>query len=543
MKKKKSPQYSVANIRRRLIQWLKTPFSTNLGLMAIWFLLMAGPDCYFFIQSEEYIKIPYYLSRGFLAAYIFSLIYDGLYSRFLRKPFAVLIFLLIFCFYLVDIFCIVNLKDRYSYDMAAVILGTNANETGEFLQTYLSIQLLIIIFLSIFACIALFKIANIISRKKYIIYIGMIFVAVSLYYSITNNYMLNGIYAKYHSFFEFPELPDLKAHEKDPLIICEKGQQPQNVVIIIGEAFAKSHCSLYGYDKPTNPLLKQLENDSALLVYKHVMSPATHTLQAFQYILNTYQLGREDKTDFAESITLANVAKHAGYKTYWVSNQSKHGQNDNLVGLFADLCDKEEFVDNKFTGLTRWTLDGQVLPVLKSIISEKDSLKFYFVHLMGSHFNCRERYPDNFDKFKEKDYSMHPEHQRRRIAEYDNSVLYNDYVVANIMQLFKSEESVIVYFPDHGMDVYESSDDWYGHARDADPASVNIGRQIPFVIYMSPSYIKHFSQNAERMKANINKDFCTDKLVYTVMDLMNVTFRSSDDVERFSLLSCVQDAE
>ena len=105
----------------------------------------------------------------------------------------------------------------------------------------------------------------------------------------------------------------------------------------------------------------------------------------------------EDSVQMADCPTLPGVARHAGYKTYWVSNQSKHGQNDNLVGVFADLCDEEGFVSNKFSGLNRWSKDNECLPILQSFISDTLARRqCFFVHLMGSHFSFSARYPSSF---------------------------------------------------------------------------------------------------------------------------------------------------
>lgn len=521
----------------KLKDYLAKPFAESFILMLIWFLLMTGPELYFFMQQEMYEEIPYFLSRGFLAAYVFTLIYGIIRNKILRNVYVSFIYILISLFLVVDLFCITNLHDRYNYDMAAIILGTNPNEAGEFLSTYFNWNILFLLVAIFFLSIVMHRFTSHIHMGKAWIFIGGLLIAVSLYFSIKSNYMLNGIYAKYHSFLELPELPDLKAHQHDPQITFEKDSLPNNIAIIIGEAFAKSHCSLYGYEKETNPRLKDLSEDSSLFVFQNVVAPATHTLQAFQYILNTYQKGHEAEYNFADCITIPNVARYAGYKTYWLSNQSKHGQNDNLVGEFADLCDEEYFVDNKFAGLNRWSKDESVLPPLRQMLANDHSEhKFFFIHLMGSHFNCRARYTDAFDIFKEKDYLSFPQKQRIKLAEYDNSVLYNDYVVRNIIELFKDRVSVVIYFPDHGMDIYETSDDWCGHARDNDSVSYRTGQQIPFMVYLSRSFKQHHPFISKKMALNIDNKFCTDKLIYTVMHIMGINFVTNNDVKEKSLL-------
>ncbi len=350
--------------------------------------------------------------------------------------------------------------------------------------------------------------------------------------------MLNGLFSKINSFWEMPKVPNLRDLEENPRIEYDKSNLPENVVVIIGESFAKSHSSLYGYEKNTNPLLSKFVCDSSLFVYENVTSPATHTLEAFSYILNTYKLGHETDTHPESSITLPCIARYMGYKTYWISNQSKHGQNENLVGEYANLCDEEYFVDNKFSGLNRWSKDDEVIPIIKKCLKETTKNNFFFVHLMGSHFKFSSRYPQKYDVFQSNDYKYNilGEKQRKTIAEYDNTVLYNDFVISEIIKLFRNQETVLFYFSDHGFDVYESSDDWCGHAKDNNPLSVKIGTQIPFMLYVSSMYKQRFPQLIKSFSSSISKEFSTDKFIYFVMDILGIRFKDNDDVKKYSIL-------
>lgn len=522
----------------RLKNWVLKPFSDHIGIMAIWFLLMVGPDSYYFVQKGTYEALPFFLSRSYLASYLLTLVYSYLKYKTLKYSYLTIVSFAITIFFIIDIFCILKLHDRYSYDMAAIVVGTNLNETVEFLYTYISFDLILLLTLTVMLAFILYFILRRFHLGRHFQIVGIVLLITSIYFHVTNDYMLNGIYSKYYSFYEIPRPPDLRAYECDPHIIVDPTQLPKNIIILIGESFSKSHSSLYDYDKDTNPKLAYLEKDSSLIVFKNVTSPATHTLEAFHYILNTYQVDSENKTSFEESVTLPNVARCSGYKTFWISNQSKHGQNDNLVGSFADLCDEEFFVDNKFTGLNRWSKDESLFAPLKNIAVRDNSVrKFVFVHLMGSHLSFKARYPQKFAYFDEGDYLFLPEHQRRIMAEYDNSILYNDYVVDSIIHTFMAEESVVLYFSDHALDIYESSSDWCGHARTNDLISYNIGRQIPFFIFTSKRYMQRFPIKVEQMRNCSERPFCTDKLIFAVMDIMGISFCGNNDVSKFSLFA------
>lgn len=530
--------YSVlqSNLLRKIYHWGISPFTEKSRIFWVWFALMTLPDIYYWITIQEWIAIPYFISRGYAASYLFTLLISFLPNKSIKYIYISIISTLIFVFFIVDLFCISSLHDRYSYDMTGIILGTNMNEALEFLHTYLSGKLACIIVCVILILCLTYRASKKIHISKCFAYICLFLLIPCLFFAITNTYPLNGIYAKYHSFFELPRTPNLKALETNPNIVFDVKHLPHNVVVIIGEAYAKSHCSLYGYKKKTCPNLEQLEKDSSLLVFQHVTSPATHTLQSFQYILNTYQL-EGNNTKFEKCVTLPNVAKHAGYKTIWISNQSKHGLNDNLVGEFANLCDEEYFAENKFTGLNRKAKDGELIPIIQSTCRGDTTRKFYFIHLMGSHFDCRQRYPDNFAIFNGGGYFSCPEHQRKKLAEYDNSVLYNDFVINTIIRIFKNTECIIFYFPDHGMDIFETSNDWCGHARDNDSISTNVGKQIPFIIYFSKKYEQRFHHIIKPLRKSTDNYYCTDKFIYTVMDVMGISFKNNNDVAKHSILT------
>ena len=87
--------------------------------------------------------------------------------------------------------------------------------------------------------------------------------------------------------------------------------------------------------------------------------------------------------------------------------------------------------------------------------------------MMGSHFDYAMRYPKEFAHFSEKDYASQPQDHRATLAAYDNSILYNDYVVAQIINLFKDRDAVVIYLPDHGQVIYRDpkSPNYFSHGK------------------------------------------------------------------------------
>ena len=75
---------------------------------------------------------------------------------------------------------------------------------------------------------------------------------------------------------------------------------------------------------------------------------------------------------------------------------------------------------------------------------------------MGGHGLYYNRYPYSFHKFTEKDIKLNVNESHKLIvAEYDNALYYNDYVVTEIINRFRDTEALVIYLPDHGEAVYD----------------------------------------------------------------------------------------
>ena len=70
---------------------------------------------------------------------------------------------------------------------------------------------------------------------------------------------------------------------------------------------------------------------------------------------------------------------------------------------------------------------------------------------MGGHGLYYNRYPYAFNKFKAEDIRLQiGERFREIVAQYDNALYYNDYVVDEIIKRFRDKETLVIYVPDHG---------------------------------------------------------------------------------------------
>ena len=294
----------------------------------------------------------------------------------------------------------------------------------------------------------------------------------------------------------------------------------QTCVLIIGESCSRRHLSLYGASRITNPKLGS-RND--IIIYDNVVSPYSNTLNAVLSCLSESNL--ENKIPADRSVDIIDIFHSAGFKTYWISNQSPIGVWDNVVTLFANKSDYVKFVNTSsntsFEATLNVSYDSKLFSPFIKVLNEKVAKKFIVLHLMGSHSAYSKRYPSSFNRFRgasKKD---------RTIAEYDNSVLYNDFIVDSLLRILSSTISAnnnsvssAIYLSDHGENVYDEGG-VAGHDYANELPAPNV--EVPFIVWLSPNYIKLDKTKAETVSTNIKKPFVSDDLFHAIMDLNHIT--------------------
>lgn len=408
-------------------------------------------------------------------------------------------------------------------DMLAAILATNPAEAQEFVMTYFNWSMALLVLTLITLLLIFFYKLNRVTLNLKIIPRITLFLLIVFSTSVVLLKYENVSKIVTVQMLKKGRVPDLKGYRQSPTIV-KCGDSPENIVMIIGESFSKYHSSLYGYEKKTNPLLGKMAADSVLYVYKNVESIALSTIPSIKSIMASYRNEYADSIEWYKCLTIMDVMKENGYEISWLSNQSKRGFYDNEVGRYAELCDKEYFVGDMYSGLERSNLDEELLPYIEHCITDNDnSMNFMIIQLMGSHSAYKRRYPAEYEVFTAGDYEGTykelSDDKKHLVAEYDNSVLYNDSVVYEIMNKFADKEAVVFYFSDHGEDVFRRNNTFIGHGNSE---SADIIKQIPFMVYTTKKFRERFPQMEERIKRAVDTPYRTDSVMYTIMDVAGI---------------------
>lgn len=422
----------------------------------------------------------------------------------------------------------VILKGPITITSFMVLANTNYNEAVEFVDLKVTFWMLILIPYTILFIFS-FRNPPVLNKSKKKSYL-IIFLALASILFISEN-AINGrlirkgvpeIVKVTSSFFEKMTLYKEAMQEKSPKKIKVNSNgtsNQQTFVLIIGESCSRRHMSIYGSKRITNPKLSKRKD---IIKYTDVVSPYSTTLNSVLAIMSNADL--ENRIDFDKSIDLIDVFHSAGFKTYWISNQSPIGIWDNLITVLAKKSDYTKFVNissnSSFEATQNPSYDSKLFDPFKAALNEKVDKKFIVLHLMGSHSSYSKRYPSEFNIFKGKN------SKEETIAEYDNSMLYNDFIVDSLFNILKSNTTIqnntissAIYLSDHGENVYDTNDR-VGHDYSKEMPKVNV--EIPFLVWLSPSYIFNNATKTETIKTNISKPFVTDDLFHTIMDLNGI---------------------
>ena len=324
------------------------------------------------------------------------------------------------------------------------------------------------------------------------------------------------------------QIDQLKA-ASDKIQVDSCSYRVPTIVLVIGESYNKHHSQLYGYDKATTPRQVALEAEGSLVKFTDVVSTWNLTSFVFKHMMSLYAVG--DSGEWCDQPLFPEVFRKAGYHVTFVTNQfepkAKEAVYDFSGGFFLndpELSQKQ--FDSRNTKTHRFD-DG----VLKEYDALRDTTiehNLVILHLMGSHVDYRARYPQKTNTVFKPEMYNRPElsdKQKQILAQYDNSLLYNDSIVAAITQRFMDQDAVIIYVPDHGEEIFDGSPYMYGrmHSANIDYRLARNEMEIPFWIWGSPLYRERHPYGWLAIQNAKNRPLMIDALPHLLMYLGGVS--------------------
>lgn len=229
-------------------------------------------------------------------------------------------------------------------------------------------------------------------------------------------------------------LPDAKFRDDDKCV----------VVLVIGESARRANFSLYGYPRPTNPLLSKIEG---LHIYD-AKSNATYTTAGVRAILEHKHTGKLYEI-------LPNYLYRHGVDVEW--RTSNWGEPPVHVPSYLKKADLAQGTsDDKYDGVLIRDLAARITSSAKSKV-------FIVLHTSTSHGPAyTDKYPPKFAVFGPvcDNVEAATKDKQALVNAYDNSVVYTDYLLNEVVSMLNGLEgykATMLFISDHGESLGENN--------------------------------------------------------------------------------------
>lgn len=536
---------------------LVLPVIKELPIILMFFLFIKANLIQFFQNNDldsfwDYFSVfsIYFLYAYFIAATI--CIFRQAWIRWLW-------YALLFSVYAVSCFIAVHFEMQICPTLITLLLETNGREAGEFLNTYLLTPVSIKVYIKL----AIYIIISVLIELGYRRYIfnrnvqsGNVWTAMLIV-----PFLLAGIirWSQYSDYFNFnkPDDEDTLEFPADDIYtrlfcsLCIKSKQSGvfkravetslkagdavttcednhslNVILVIGESFNKHHASLYGYTLETTPSLQLQKDKGNLYDFTDVITPYNYTSMAVKNLMSCNSITDSEK--WFDCPYFPVLFKKAGYDVYFWSNQ--HEMTDSSVYeyalnsyLFNPLL--SDYIYKKINQKS-FAYDGQLVDDFqKNSISDSTNNLILF-HLMGQHTVFASRFPHTREhiRFTINDIHRNDDYidksKLQLIADYDNAVLYNDFVLSQIIRLFADRNAVLVFLSDHGEEAFDYRDRMGRSYTDViDRQYLKYQYEIPFVIWCSDRFKAKYPDMVVDIQNASSRPFMIDNVCQLLFHL------------------------
>ncbi len=307
------------------------------------------------------------------------------------------------------------------------------------------------------------------------------------------------------------------------------GEAPRTLVLVLGESTTSQHMQLYGYPRETTPKLDALrKSGDNLTVFNDVVAPRPYTIEAMQQLLTFGDQEHPDK--FLTEPSLINLMKQAGYKTFWITNQQTMTKRNTMLTTFSQQADAQFYLNNQ-RNQNASQYDEAVFEPFEKVLKDSAPKKFIIVHLLGTHMNYKYRYPEQFDRFKDREGvpAMLDDQQVQVYNSYDNAVLYNDFIVSSLIERYSAGDpnGFLLYLSDHGEEVFGDATHKRLGRNENDPTRAMY--RIPFLLWTSPSWQRAHPRD---YRATTDRRYSSAHLIHTWSDLAGLSYDRYEPAKR-----------
>jgi glucan phosphoethanolaminetransferase (alkaline phosphatase superfamily) len=289
---------------------------------------------------------------------------------------------------------------------------------------------------------------------------------------------------------------------------------PETYVLVIGESARRDHFGLYGYERPTTPLLSQQSN---WIVFRDAVTQAPYTSASVPLLLTRGSVEDPERARGERSIVA--LFGELGFDTHWLSTQQREPYAVAINRCSRDAAE-QVFAENQY--------DGALVGMLSRALASGGSKRFIVIHTMGNHFPYASRRPPSYARFVATDATW----RAALVRDYDDSVLYTDYVLSELVRTLSATRGykALLYVADHGENLRDDDRNLVGHYM-----SNEYDLPIPMMLWYSSELAERWPEKIAGAKRSAAMRVSTRSVFYTLADLAGATF-DDPSIDTLSLL-------
>jgi len=476
-----------------------------------------------------YKKEGFFSSSFLLRSYILTLLLNiaVFFSLSLFRCIFYISLPLLFFISAITTFLIVNFKVTLNMNAVALVFETNLHEASGVAGREMIIFIIISLIISLVILFVFYKKIKPVSKKA-IIYLILIQTLIINYpvmkiFSFNFRGIPNDLYlytVKYLK--EKRESIKLSRKRVDLTEIYRFKYKGDDIVVvmIIGEAERGYNWSMNGYHRETDRNMKSL----GVISYKNASSCGTITRVSVPCMLTRATFNDRDISKREKSAI--SIFNSLGFETYWISNQGVMGEHETPITPIINESHNKIFVNITGAFEDRDVLDENIITVFKNVIGKRAERLFIVVHLIGSHWYYEHHYTENFRVFKPVCESKFAQKcsKEELINSYDNSLLYTDWVVSQLIKAVSDRNSLVFFVSDHGESLGEDGvyTHWVQHINRKEQ------RSVAWFVYASDEYKKRHGDFYNNIVNNRDKHISHDNLFHSLLDCTSIESEAID---------------
>ncbi|MFG6412839.1 kdo(2)-lipid A phosphoethanolamine 7''-transferase [Roseateles sp. DC23W] len=255
------------------------------------------------------------------------------------------------------------------------------------------------------------------------------------------------------------------------------------VVLVIGETTRYDHLGLLGYGRDTTP---RLSREADLVAFRaESCDTSTRLSLACMFVRpEGVETGQGLAPDQIHEDKVFSVFRELGFGIELFAMQSEVGFYHRVGPDFYKM--REVIVEGADPAQPQ-VVDGLLLPEVDASLQRHPKGRHLIVlHKKGSHFMYSQRYPRAFARWTPECTEADGSCGREQLVNaYDNSVLYGDHVLGELLDRLRGRKALVVFTSDHGESIGDGAH-FHGTPRAIAPPEQ---RRVPLMFWGSPALL------------------------------------------------------